>query len=245
MAPIEPFYQAGAKLDKAHLPKFANNQFYSIPVWLAGKWHHDQQVTYYTYDYETKEEDRTRHQDTARGDEEIGWQQDRLGGIWQYGNAPYTTIVKGDGHYVVQITKAIEPISVTPKQLVVRFVGIDLLVQNGTNVILSAQQSDKLQIYTQSKEYGPRYNRCVGSVKTFDQQGKPVRLSQVATIGVKVQPFTPTNVYDGKDIKLLFHQYLLSRKLNNLIPKPPSPPRIAQPHAGLRAKQGTLKDLHH
>jgi hypothetical protein len=208
LSPVEPAFRIGATLNVSKLPKFvAGNKWYVIPHWLAGKWHQDKQTTYYSYDYETEEADRSRHETTARGDDELGWQQDRRGGIWQYENAPYIAVVEGDGYFAVQIIKMSEPVSVSEKQVVLRFRGIDLHVDSDTKRIVASSQNEKLQVYTQS-DYGPGYSRCVASIKSFDEDGKPSRLSQAATISVQRQLFTPTNDYKGKDMKQLFRQYL-------------------------------------
>lgn len=218
LPPVNSNFKTGATLSNAQLPRFfAGNTFYPIPRWLAGRWLREQQLTNYSYDYKSQVENRTPRQSTARGDEEFGWQRDRVGGIWQYTIAPFTTIVKGDGQYTVQICRELEPLSVSEKQLVVRFRGTDLSVEIETNRILSTNQIEKLQVYTQSS-YGAKYCNCIGSIKSFDQDGKPLRLSQVATVSIQTEGFTPTDSYDGKDIRPLFKQSLLSRGYQKLVP---------------------------
>jgi hypothetical protein len=178
----------------------------------------------------------------------MGWQRDQQGGIWNYECAPYVAKLQGEGSYSVQLCKSYEPVSVSDKEVVLRFRSVDVQVDSHTKRIVSSHQMEKLQVYIPIKS-NDQCIECKGSLKSFDQEGKPLTQAEVTAIRVRKKSFQEVGEYKGSDVRKLFRQYLIANDLANLVPvystravKPLEANEgvLTPEEQALRAKEGAL-----
>jgi len=216
MPPVDERLRPGATFDENLLPtQEPNNQWYKIPEWFAGTWQTEEQTTVAVYDYAAGTKTKTRRRQMAKAQDFKGFQRDRKGNIWQFASAPFTNRVEGDDHISVQIVRVFEPLEVTEDTVVQRFVGTTIRVSKLSGKIMDVSQDESIQTYYPVQ---PGIVRCNGSLKTFGPDGKPISLHKVVAYSTKVANFTPTNTYNGHDMKRLFKEFLFSRGMTYLCP---------------------------
>jgi len=57
------------------------------------------------------------------------------------------------------------------------------------------------------------------SVKSFTSDGKPQRQEQSVIMATMTKPFEQIDTFEGRDLRPLFKNYLVSHHLESLIPK--------------------------
>lgn len=210
-------FSAGATFDAKALPEYktANNWFW-IPQWFAGKYKTESITRYYRYDYRTGQTDLTRNTSVLRRTEIWGWQQDRLGGIWQYDSAPYREEVDRDTLFEIQLCKERTPVKITNDSVVLRFRITSIFINRKTEKIEWTIQSEFLQTYTQ---VGPTRLKVEISAKAFDENGKPKTLDKNTQYLDRISGFEPVISMNGRDVKDMFRDFLLARNRADLIPE--------------------------
>lgn len=211
--------RAGLLFDARKLPKYAKgNKWYRIPLWSVGSWEKEKETRYFSYDFDTEDEDRYNSTFTSIGGETRGWQRDRLGNIWHFKAAPFISTVRGDDTVTIQLVQEHEPIFVSNEKLVEHFRSTDIIVSLRSHRILDVHQSESIQTYTRLWD---GYLQCVGSIKRFDEDGNPVKLVQDVSAAVRIRSFEPWMTYKGEDMYIKFVEFLKSNQLDELIPPRP------------------------
>lgn len=209
--------RTGAIFDESKLQTLTkDNSWYQIPAWFAGSWRSEEQSQYYQYDYSTGEEDHRRVKSMITSNEDIGWQKDKLGGIWQRVYHPYLTVSYGASVYFVSYVRLSIPLYVSNEKIVMRYQSVSAKVSNTTRRVVSSEQRESIQTYTPVTKYG--FVKVVSSMKHFDEDGKPSILTQAVIGKSRTQMFSPWNTYKGLDIRALFKQYLIKRGLLERVP---------------------------
>ncbi|HEY9867993.1 MAG TPA: hypothetical protein V6D08_02195 [Candidatus Obscuribacterales bacterium] len=235
LAPVDPYLREGAVFDAGRLPKpKSGNVWYRIPGWSAGHWKTETSTCYYARDLRTGLADRQPTELVARAEEDVGFQSDRLGDIWEYQHGSYIQRVDAGDHLVVQMVHLQEPLSVSEDKVVLRFQSINVSVDQFTRRIMATKQVESIQTYT---PYGVDTLRCVSSIKAFDSNGKPNWLQRNVSYKRRTASYKPWNSYKGRDLRKLFRDYLVAQGLEHLVPE-----HIEQAYGPreLRARQGRL-----
>lgn len=207
---------AGATFDAKALPeqKTANNWFW-IPQWFAGKYKTESITRFYRFDYGTGQTDLKRNTSVLRRNEIWGWQQDKLGGIWQYESSSYTEEVDRDTLREIQICKERVPVKITNDSVVLRFRITSIFINRKTEKIEWTIQSEYLQTYT---PVSPTRLKVEISAKSFDENGKPKALDKNTQYLDRISEFVPVVSMNGRDVKAMFRDFLLARNRADLIP---------------------------
>lgn len=235
LAPVDPYLREGAVFDAGRLPQLeAGNVWYRIPEWSAGHWKTETSICYYARDLRTGLAYRQPTELVARSEEDVGFQSDRKGDIWEYQHGSYIQRVDAGDHLVVQVIHLQEPVSVSEDKVVLRFQGINVSVDQFTRRIMATSQVESIQTYT---PYGVNTVRCVASIKAFDSSGKPYWLQRNVSYKRRTAGYAPWNFYKGRDLRKLFRAYLIAQGLEHLVPE-----HIEQAYGPreLRARQGRL-----
>lgn len=216
LSPVIPSLKPGIRYDAAKISlPYSGNKWYKIPAWLAGTWKQESTTCYYSYNYKSFHVDYNQEHLFTIGFDELGWQQDRLGGIWQYQHAPYVAAVDGGEHIEFQYVQSVYPIKTAPDCVVLKFRGTTVHVDKLSRRILETVQVESFQTYM---PYGRDYFKCLASIKVFDDYGRPARLQKNVSASVRTEPFAPIGVHNGVDIRAKFREFLLSHNLNKLLP---------------------------
>ncbi len=223
LAPVEPQYRTGASLDVANVGKLKalspNNHWDRIPDWFAGTWLKKTSTVFYRYTYGLKTKNFSVETDMAISGETRGWQKDRAGNIWEYSYQNYYTVTECEDYWAVGYVKDAEMLEVTPEKTVMRFVAIKTIVDKTDKTILQTLQTESIQTYT---PYADGIVKIVSSIKAFDEDGNPLRLSKALSLEQRTKAYSPMNQYRGHDMRKLFAEYLTTQGMASLVP-------IAQP----------------
>jgi hypothetical protein len=191
-----------------------NNWFY-IPPWYAGVRHTEDAMIVYRYDYETGKTTTPMLRQLNRQNSTSGFQRDRNGGIWDYINVPSIQHVESDLCNAVLYLKTLTPVSGSDDRIVIKYEEISVSMAKRTNKILLVVQQE--QINTVSSPM-PGVLRVDVSVKTFGWDGKPKVQEQSVIMANIVKPFEQIDQLNGKDLRPMFRDYLISHHLENLVP---------------------------
>jgi hypothetical protein len=208
LQPLDPSLTAGEVFAPSKLPTINNepaNKWYRIPAWLAGTWHKDSQTDYYRYTYKTNTTDTTTRTEPAKATGTWGTQQDDKGTIWQFDPAPFTATVDSGDDFVVQMVRTSEPIDVSDRRFVRRSVDTQIRVSKADGVIKSVESGEQITTY---RPEGEGLIKRETSAKVFDPQGQPVLLGKSFAYENRISPFTPQDMYKGKNMKQLFQDFI-------------------------------------
>lgn len=183
------------------------NNWYSIPSWLAGTWHKETQTDYYLYNFVTGTTDNRTKTELARSNGTWGTQIDRSGTIWQYNPAPYSDTVDGGTDWIIQNIRTSEPLESNNTRFVKRTVDTQLRVNKGTGRIVSVETGEQITTYTPLMDGTVRRD---GSSKVFGTDGRPLMLAKSVTFEQRISDFKPNDNYRGLDMKRLFRDFLKS-----------------------------------
>ncbi len=216
LPPVERSLRTGATVDITALKRLEPDNFwYRVPNWAGGDWHTETNEVYFYYDYRTKDKIFPNKTIKAKATESIGWQKDALDNTWEFAYHDYVTVAECDRYYSVHLVKSAELVSTNESEYTMHYVGTTLHVAMTSGRILSTTQVEAIQTYSEQQ---PGIEKCLASIKNFDQEGNPVSLQKNLAFKVKVKPYRQMNSYKGRDMRKLFAEYLLNHELAYLLP---------------------------
>jgi hypothetical protein len=193
----------------------ANDDWYWIPSWYAGKRHTEEALIVYRHDYNTGISTNPMQRQLERQDSISGYQRDRNGGIWDFNNTPYIQHVDSGLMYAVLYIKKMTPIEVSDHRIVLKYEEISVSYSKRNNKILESVQQEQINTITPLQ---PGAIRADISVKSFGWDGQPQRSEQSVIFANIVEPFHAMDALNDKDLRLLFRDYLVSHRKEELIP---------------------------
>jgi len=217
LAPVEKDLQPGNVFSSSKIATKGENKandWYRIPTWLAGLWHKETQTDYYLYNYFTNQTDTTSRQRVARSDGRWGTQQDSQGNIWQYEPVPYQEMIDAGDDMVVQIVRSCEPIQVNDRVFGKRSIDTQLRVDRATGTIKSVETGEEITYLTPESEVLLKRQT---SSKVFDKDGKAILLGKSFSYENRLGNFQPQNSYHGKDVRVLFNEFLKAMSAHRMI----------------------------
>jgi hypothetical protein len=216
---VDERYRAGKRYLKPQVGKFdsATATWYRIPNWMAGwQWVTEQETETYVEDFDTQSVDANPKTKNFSAHETHGWQKDKNGDVWEIDPVPYVTTASGDGvEHVFVHRQPVEVIKFSPDRIVFRFYDIDLEVDKSTKRITEVVQHEGIERWTRVSDGVIRGDI---STKSFDPDGKPLRLRKAFRIARLEEPFKPWDTYQGHDCRLMFYQFLAGNGMSELIP---------------------------
>lgn len=216
---LEPVAQAllpGSVFSNQSIPRVdPNNDWYWIPGWYAGQKHSDYERILQDVDFRSGQQITPNNLVTNRQDLFIGFQPDKNGQIWEYKRAPYTATVEADTNFQTMFVRVRDPVQVTADRVVIRLVQTSVVVDKSTRRILRTEQQEQFNTYV-PVEQGVVNVRT--SIKSFGADGAPLVQEESAKVVVDRGPFTPVDTYQGRDMRVLFRDFMLSRGYGSLLP---------------------------
>jgi hypothetical protein len=208
LEPLDQSLTPGEVFDPDKLPNADSegaNNWYRIPDWLAGTWHKDSQTDYYRYTYANNLVDTTTRTEIARADGTWGTQIDQKGEIWQFDPAPFNATVDGGDTFIVQLVRSSIPVEVSEAKFVRRSIDTQMRVSKATGQIEMVESGEQITTYTPE---GQDLIKRETSAKVFDTRGQPILLGKSFAYEKRIAVFVPQNMYKGRDMKLLFKQFM-------------------------------------
>lgn len=218
LSSLDESLKPGSVFDESVLSKpnaTANNDWFWIPDWYAGKRHTEDILIVFRHDYVTGLSTTPMQRQQERQDSVSGHQRDRNGDIWEFKNAPFIQHVESGLELAVLYIKSMEPISISRSQVVLRYEVVSISYSRKGHIILSVVQQEQINNLTPVQ---PGLIRGDVSVKAFGWDGQPQRSEQSVVFSQIIEPFHRIDTLDGKDLRGLFKDFLISQHLENLVP---------------------------
>jgi hypothetical protein len=204
--------KVGTQYDEAKFAKLTPIRiWYRVPPWMAGKWQYDEETQTFYQDYATGASDEQTYHSQAHNTSSFANQRDRLGGLWDYIDAPYVSETTTDKVINKDLHTDESIIFDSDAKLIMRSVVTRTSLDKTTKIISKVYRMEQFTTYF---PYGPNAVRAEYSFKTLDQGGKPINLTKTWAIGRKLAPSTVGNSDPS------FAAYLKSQGLENLVPLP-------------------------
>lgn len=215
LPPVHEQLRAGVTFNKSLLPGGSfQNYWYKIPSWFAGVRSCEERTTLSVFDYNTNALDQTVTNTDFHSSAFSGFQKDKAGNIWEFKRPPYWIEIDRGDSILCNCVNVTEPIEIKDDTVELKFVYNSLVIDKATWAISTSSQSESMNLYT---KIGGDVVQVVSSDKVFDQLGKPQSIAKRTAI-YKMRAFEPVNLYEGRDMKKLFKEFLASSGQLDLLP---------------------------
>ena len=171
----------------------ANQVWFRIPAWMAGKWQTKDRQLIGEINYLTGRQTSPRSLSFGYCGEQYGLQQDKDGTCWQVekvGRQPVNYRVDKHGMAQFDVVESHQPLSSSDTQLVLRKRWRHLTVNPETAEVIHERCFESTLTFKQLDAQTMSVNE---SVETFDGQGSPISMKLIQTVRVKVAPFQPVD----------------------------------------------------
>lgn len=215
LPPVEKEFRRGAKIDiDKPFVNNPNNHWYELPDWAVGNWTSTQSTKVYARDLRSGRElsaPETRH---TKMDFSWGFQADNRGHVWEFAKEPYTLIVDSSDHKVVKRILQREFLRADDAKVIVKIRTDNVIVNKADDKVIRSIQSENIQTCVPS----PREcMTCTASYKLFDEQGKALEVGREVNISKKLSPFKSIDEYEGRNMTLLFREFMTSHGKGELL----------------------------
>jgi len=217
LSPLRQELATGHDFNPAHLlAPGADNRWFPIPDWLAGTWRQERQTAVFQHDIRTGRRSNKPETVIARAQERWGEQEDRQGRIWQFVHTGQLTHVVGEKLINYGFVRAVEPLTVSQRQVDVRVELQSFLVEKAGGKILASRQAEEIV------SYRPRAHgliRVSGTRRLFDQAGRPESTSRIVYLARRVKEFARVDTMAGRSLKEMFARFLKQTGRSALVPQ--------------------------
>jgi hypothetical protein len=193
-----------------------SNSWVRIPNWLAGIWATREEQTVFLEDLRNGRRDTEHHSFTAKSKFSYGKQTDKSGQIWHYVGVPYTSDTTMAG--LIEYHQVLEKDVTIPSanKVTVRTKVIVVKVRKPGGDIKETYQQESINTYT----YNPAEDwiDMDSSTKAFNADGTPLSLTRNTARIRRQDKYVVVDEEYGRNLKSLFHQYLISQGLASLVP---------------------------
>jgi hypothetical protein len=216
LPPVPKFLQAGATFnDKEDAVPTPNNVWYRIPSFLAGHWQSTEKTVTSSVNLLTGKSNFNERTEEFIAELHQGFQQDNTGAYWQFQNAPFLGHSIGPNDVVhYSYVQLIQPISCSENRFVRRSILTKAQV-NGDQIVRTSQQVELIHSMTPLGSGNVREDTLA---RTLDSQGRPIWQNTSTVVYSMTRPYSPINRSEGRDMKEMFREYLVSHGMANLVP---------------------------
>jgi hypothetical protein len=194
----------------------ANNDWYWIPKWYAGKRHAEEALILFRHDFNTGISSTPMQRQLERQDSVSGYQLDREGDIWDLKKTRFIQHIDSGAALAVLYVKNMTPLAISNSQLVLKYDELSITYSKRDHKILEVVQQEQINKLAPIQ---PGLLRADISVKSFGWDGQPQRCEQSVMFSNIVEAFHPIDYLDDKDLRPMFRDYLIAHHLENLVPE--------------------------
>jgi hypothetical protein len=146
---------------------------------------------------------------------DFGVQSDRAGDIWNCNLAASGVSDRGS-YRSIAFVKVKEPVRTTSEEVIFRELFTVVNVQKESNLITDSSLVESL---TRHRLLSDGNIETAMSVKVYNAGGLPRQLQENIASERLIQPWSPLDVYKGKNMKESFANFLKDRGLEDLVPE--------------------------
>lgn len=215
LPPVPKFLQAGAIFNEKEAAPIPDNVWYRIPDFAAGHWQCSEKTITSSVNLLTGKGNFDVRTEEFISELHFGFQRDNKGAFWQFQGDPFMGHSIGPNDVVhYSYVQLIEPISCSENRFVRRCILTKVEV-NDSQLVLTSQQSELIQSLTPLGQGKLREDTLA---RSFDATGLPKWQNTSTVVYSMTRPYKEINRKDGKDMKEMFRQYLISHNMANLLP---------------------------
>lgn len=218
LPPADNRLQVGAGFDDSYFNDVhPNNLWVQIPPWLAGVWETRTETQLNVIDFKYPFLSNQMRQTFPRSDQWVfGMQVDNTGGIWHFINVPSHRKVLTSKTYEYRHELWKEFPYVDAGRVVARYRFTAFTVNARSGKILRVHQQESLMTFVPEQDGTVRMN---GSVKMFQENGRPRAQSKHIVPLYRTQDFAPIETYEGIHMPSSFRDFMISHNLGDKLPK--------------------------
>lgn len=217
LPPLKNGLQAGANFDPSALGKAKfESKWLKIPSWFAGTFASDRTTITLMQDYATGRKSTPNKTVSSQASEHFGFQRDADGDIWHFYVESGSSKSSQQNHETFNTIDWYGPEVIAEDRLVMRILATSLIVDRATGTIVDSYRREDIKTY---QPMDLRSLKVTYTSKSFDSRGRPRDLQEGYSIYRQVVPFTRINEAEGNDYKAMFRDYLISNKLEHLVPR--------------------------
>ncbi len=220
LPPVDKAYRRGKTIDLSksggiqETDQAPANRWYQLPDWAAGKWISTRSTRTYAKNLRSNYEELSPKSREVKMDFSWGFQQDASGHVWEYAKEPYTLVLESREHKLVKRILKRTFVSCTESSLLLKVLSENLIVNPLNNQIIKTVQVENIET---CKPTANECMSCLASYKVFDERGQPLELGKETNIARRLAPFRSVDEYEGKNMKVLFNEFLSSEGMIELI----------------------------
>ncbi len=206
--PLAKQFNIGQKFDKENLirkVKVGENWFW-IPKWRSGTFKRESQV-----DFTATGQIRYK----SEVESVWGYQLDSHGEVWQYVYYPSSGSVRTDDYEEVKLYQLIKPLEINVNLVQLYFRCINLDVSDKTKKIIKSTIQEDIETYT---PVNPGKILCRSSSAYYRADGVYTNIVEGYSEENLIKPVTVIREFNGIDIVKSFHQFLMAKGWDYLIP---------------------------
>ncbi len=212
---VSHLLKPGIHYDEAANKIPASNAWVRVPAWLAGTWLVTEETAVFRENFSTGQRSNEHHTFSARNKFAYGKQKDKTGQVWHYVGVPYTSDTQISGKIEYHQVREKEVIEQSDHKVAVRSKVLVIRVSKPSGEIDQTYQQESITWYTDNAD---GIISMESSTKAFNADGRPLSVTQNRARIHRVAKFTVVDEEYGKNLKALFHQYLIAQGWNSLIP---------------------------
>lgn len=217
LPPLKNGLQAGANFDPTVLGKAKfESKWLKIPSWFAGTFASDRTTITLMQDYASGRKTTPNKTVSSQASEHFGFQRDADGDIWHFYVESGSSKSSQQNHETFNTIDWYGPELIAEDRLVMRILATSLIVDRATGTIVDSYRREDIKTY---QPMDLRSLKVTYTSKSFDSRGRPRDLQEGYSIYRQVVPFTRINEDEGNDYKSMFRDFLISNKMEHLVPR--------------------------
>lgn len=218
LPPLDSGMQSGAQFAESSIQRRAKyaSKWFQIPAWFAGSFQTKDTYIESAFDYATGKLVQLKQVVPSSGSELRGHQVDAKGGIWHFYVESGSSKSEQPDVITYNTIDWYGPEVVSESRVVLRIQATSLVVDKNTGTVVDSYQREDI------KTYVPKDRDTIAvhyTSKSFDSRGLPRDMQTGRSVHHRVAPFVSIDNGGGVDFKTLFHDYLTSKQLAQLIPR--------------------------
>jgi len=211
---VERRFSPGVQFDQT-VELSPNNLWVKIPTWLAGSWSAREETAVFYQDFRNGESRNLQQTFKAKQDFNYGQQIDKSGQVWHYVGVPYTSNTLRSTAREIHEVREKQFLRANQDEVAFRAIATVLLVDSLSSRIERTYQQESLTTYAPIAD--DRIS-MTASTKVFNAGGRPQTLQKNEAIIKRYKRFQIINEKDGKDLKMLFREYMAAKGMADLLP---------------------------
>lgn len=208
-------YRVGNKIDPAQLSaQTPDNEWFPIPMWLAGKWHSDSMTVTSVTNCRTGKSAKVHLERKEVADVVHGFQKDKSGQIWEFLQIPRVQKAIVDQGQCYLTCSREDVLRADNTAVLLKILNSQITV-DGDHKVVATNQVQQISNFLPLED---GLVQMEASLKNFDADGEPEQVQKAEKVLSRTSAFESVDTKDGLDLKKMFVEFLKKSGKDDLIP---------------------------